>query len=47
MLTSDVYRGKVVNKITDPVVKKFWTGEFEKMAPNQKVEASGPILNKV
>ncbi|QFR39783.1 DUF87 domain-containing protein [Candidatus Gracilibacteria bacterium 28_42_T64] len=47
MLTSDVFRGKVVNKITDPVVKKFWTGEFAKMAPNQKVEAAGPILNKV
>lgn len=47
MLTSEVYRGKVVNKITDPVVKKFWTWEFAKMAPNQKVEAAGPILNKV
>lgn len=47
MLTSEVYRSKVVNKITDPVVKKFWTWEFAKMAPNQKVEASGPILNKV
>lgn len=47
MLTSEVFRNKVVNKITDPVVKKFWTGEFAKMAPNQKVEASGPILNKV
>ena len=47
MLTSEVYRWKVVNKIKDPVVKKFWTGEFAKMAPNQKVEAAGPILNKV
>ncbi len=47
MLTSDVFRWKVVNKITDPVVKKFWTWEFAKMAPNQKVEAAGPILNKV
>jgi len=47
MLTSDVFRNKVVNKITDPIVKKFWTHEFAKMAPNQKVEASGPILNKV
>ncbi len=28
MLTSEVYRNKVVNKITDPVVKKFWTHEF-------------------
>jgi len=47
MLTSDVFRNKVVNKITDPVVKKFWTGEFAKMEPRQKVEAAGPILNKV
>ena len=47
MLTSEVYRNKVVNKITDPVVKKFWTWEFAKMAPNQKVEAAWPILNKV
>ncbi len=47
MLTSDVYRNKVVNKITDPVVRKFWTSEFAKMAPNQKVEAVWPILNKV
>ena len=47
MLTSEVYRNKVVSKISDHVVKKFWTWEFAKMAPNQKVEASGPILNKV
>ena len=47
MLTSEVYRKKVVSRVKDPVVKKFWTGEFEKMAPNQKVEATWPILNKV
>ncbi len=47
MLTSDVFRSKVVNKISDPVVKKFWTWEYAKMAPNQKVEAAWPILNKV
>jgi len=47
MLTSDVFRNKVVNKITDPIVKKFWTWEFAKMEPKQKVEAAGPILNKV
>jgi hypothetical protein len=39
MLTSEVYRNKVVNKITDPIVKKFWTHEFAKMSPNQKTEA--------
>ena len=47
MLTSDVFRNKVVNKISDPIVKKFWTHEFAKMEPRQKVEAAGPILNKV
>jgi len=47
MLTSEVYRNKVVKKITDPVVRNFWTQEYAKMAPNQKVEAAGPILNKV
>ncbi|MDD3144712.1 MAG: DUF87 domain-containing protein [Candidatus Gracilibacteria bacterium] len=47
MLTSEIYRNKVVAKIKDPVVKKFWTGEFAKMAPNQRQEAIGPILNKV
>jgi len=40
MLTSDVYRNKVVSKISDPVVKKFWISEYDKMAPNQKVEAA-------
>jgi hypothetical protein len=40
MLTSDVFRNKVVNKITDPIVKKFWTHEFAKMEPRQKVEAA-------
>ncbi len=47
MLTSEVFRNKVIKKITDPIVKKFWTHEFAQMTPNQKVEASWPILNKV
>lgn len=47
MLTSDLYRNRVLAKVTDPVVKKFWSSEFDRMAPNQKVEAVSPILNKV
>jgi len=47
MLTSEVYRNKVVNKITDPVVKKFWTHEYGKLTPQQRSETAGPILNKV
>ncbi|MDQ7009974.1 MAG: type IV secretion system DNA-binding domain-containing protein [Candidatus Gracilibacteria bacterium] len=47
MLTSETFRNKVISKITDRVVKNFWTQEYAKMAPNQKTEAAGPILNKV
>jgi len=47
MLTSEVFRNKVISKVTDPVVKNFWKQEYAKMAPNQKTEAAGPILNKV
>ena len=41
------FRGRVVRKITDPIVKSFWENEFEKMDPRQRVEAISPILNKV
>lgn len=47
MLTNDYYRYKVVSKVTDPVVKKFWENEFNKMTPTQRTETSWPILNKV
>ena len=47
MLTSEVYRNKVVKKITDPVVKKFWTHEYGRLTPQQRNETAGPILNKV
>ena len=47
MLTSDAYRAKVVSKITDPVVKKYWTAEFGKLNPSQRTETINPILNKV
>ena len=47
MLTSEVYRAKVVRKITDPVVKKFWTHEYGKLDPRQRADTAGPILNKV
>ncbi len=47
MLTSEVFRNKIISKVTDPMVKKFWLSEFAKMAPNQRQEAIWPILNKV
>ena len=47
MLTDENYRKKVVGKVEDPVVKKFWTEEFARFSPQQKIEAVNPILNKV
>lgn len=47
MLTNDLFRYKVVSKLKDPVVKKFWETEYNKMSPTQKTEAAWPILNKV
>ena len=41
------FRGRVIRKITDPIVKSFWLNEFEKMDPKNRVEAISPILNKV
>jgi hypothetical protein len=41
------FRGRVIRKITDPIVKSFWVNEFEKMDPKQRMEAISPILNKV
>lgn len=47
MLTMKSYRHKVVSKIKDPILKKFWEAEFEAMGSSGQTEASGPILNKV
>lgn len=47
MLTDEKYRRKVIAKVEDPVVKKFWTEEFARFSPQQKIEAVNPILNKV
>jgi CxxC-x17-CxxC domain-containing protein len=47
MLVDDEYRKKVVNKISDPVVKAFWTDEFTKYSKQFMVEAISPIQNKV
>ena len=47
ILTSEVYRNKVINKVKDPVVKKFWISEFASLDLRQRTEAISPILNKV
>ena len=47
MLADEAFRKRVVRKISDPIVKKFWTDEFEPMQEKQRVEAISPIQNKV
>jgi hypothetical protein len=47
MLVDPLYRDKVVEQITDPVVKAFWVDEFANMSEKLRTEAISPIQNKV
>jgi hypothetical protein len=47
LLTDKPYREWVVSKLSDPLLKRFWTHEFDPMGPTLQREASGSILNKV
>ncbi len=47
MLTIKEFRKKVVERITDPVVKGFWTQEFAKYTERFAAEATPAIQNKV
>lgn len=47
MLSDLEYRKKVLDKVTDPVVKAFWTQEFARYTQRLEVEATAAIQNKV
>jgi CxxC-x17-CxxC domain-containing protein len=47
MLSVKEFRKKVVDNITDPVVKAFWTQEFAKYTERFAAEATPAIQNKV
>lgn len=47
LLTNEVYRARIVEKMSDQVLKNFWLNEFAKMSPQMRSEAVSPILNKV
>ena len=47
MLTHKSYRMKMLAKVQDPVLQKFWASEFEVLEQKQMTEAVSPILNKV
>ena len=47
-LLADVeYRKKVIEKVTDPVIKAFWTQEFARYSERYEVEATAAIQNKI
>ncbi|MBI1974943.1 MAG: DUF87 domain-containing protein, partial [Parcubacteria group bacterium] len=47
MLADTGFRKAVIEKLTDPVVKAFWTTEFARYHDRFQVEAIAPIQNKV
>jgi len=47
MLADFDYRKKVVDSITDPVIKSFWVNEFARYTQRYEVEATAAIQNKV
>ncbi|MDP3093739.1 MAG: type IV secretion system DNA-binding domain-containing protein [bacterium] len=47
MMADPEYRQKVVEKITDPVVKAFWLQEYARYTQRYEVEATAAIQNKV
>lgn len=47
MLVDVDYRAKVINKISDPVVKAFWVQEYARYTQRYEVEATAAIQNKV
>jgi hypothetical protein len=47
MLSDKNYRKKVVDNITDPIVKSFWNDEFAKYTDRYAAEATPAIQNKI
>jgi hypothetical protein len=47
MLTDRTFRNKILDNVTDPVVKQFWTIEFASWNDKFAAEAVAPVLNKV
>lgn len=47
LLTNELYRQKIVDKLEDRVLKNFWVNEFNKFTPRLHSESTSPILNKV
>jgi len=47
MFAEPAYRARIVENLTDPVVKAFWTNEFARYTQRLETEAVAAIQNKV
>jgi len=47
LLVNKPYREKVLERVTDPVVRSFWLDEFSKYQGKFEIEAISPIQNKI
>jgi len=47
MLSDADYRKKIVDRISDPVVKAFWVQEFSRYTQRYETEATAAIQNKI
>lgn len=47
LLTDKAFRQNLVSKLNDPVIKRYFENEFEKMPDKMMQESISPILNKV
>ncbi len=47
LLVDKYYRKKVVDKVTDPVVRSFWVDEYEGWSEKFRTEAIAAIQNKI
>ncbi len=47
LLSDDSFRASVVPRLNDPVLRNFWTGEFDRMSDKLRAEAVSPIQNKI
>lgn len=47
LLIDDVFRNKIIKQVKDPVIRNFWTVEYEQYPKVFKTETISPIQNKV
>jgi hypothetical protein len=47
MYTDADFRSRIVPRISDPLIARFWTGEYASYDQRFQAEAASPILNKV